>query len=268
MPAHNTHIVLLGSCSRYSTSLQQHLGSEVTQHSQEKLPKRPIASAPHALYVVELSELMAATKEERLELVANGIFHGRNLLLLDQGKLLHSLPQHLPLNVAEVLGALFLYRKINHRNPIIPQLWQQLMADPVILSCQRSCVQTPPVSQPMEKTALSDLLALNLHLIQESQERIKGLLQQLAPLKVVSWEARSLLDTANALLMANSYLAMEAPHISLDEETEYHLLVQQTLCDLGERLSAALFRYNESLAFYWFFTGQKIQLQEPQSLVS
>jgi len=67
--------------------------------------------------------------------------------------------------------------------------------------------------------------------------------------------------------MANSYLAMEAPHISLEEESEYHLLVQQTLCDFGERLSAALFRYNESLAFYWFFTGQKIKLQEPQSLV-
>jgi len=42
---------------------------------------------------------------------------------------------------------------------------------------------------------------------------------------------------------------------------------RQTLLKFAERLSAALFRYNEDLAFHWFFTEQKSYLPSGNTLV-
>lgn len=222
--------------------------------------------AGHALYVVDIRDLLLLSNEQRLTLVGNGILNENNLLLLEDDKLLFTPHKMANASFGPALQILFKPKLPHIRNPLLPQLWQQLMSEPVVLSCQRLCKHMPAQSEQLGIVHIFQELHTYMHLIQDTQERLKHLLQQLAQHKIVSWEARQLLDSANALLMVQSLTALQNFSSLLEEEQEYGQLIQQALIKFAEQLSAALFRYNEGLAFHWFFTEQKIYMaQEPKS---
>jgi hypothetical protein len=251
-------IALIGTSSSWASKLSMYFDAEVQL---EVCDMRMALSPQHTCYFVEIKDLMALSSDARLSLVAEGVINTNNLVILEEDKLLFA-PKSLVLpGFDSALSAVFKPKLPKIRNPLIPQLWAQLMSEPEVLACQRLCKQLHPESHKAGIGVLLEELRMHMHLIQDTQELLKELLQQLSKHKVVSWEARQLLDSANALLMVHSLTAVQDfSHRMEQDENEYGQLVQQTFCKFAEQLSAALFRYNESMAFHWFFTEQKIHL--------
>jgi hypothetical protein len=254
----NHSIALVGSSNRWTPQLRSAFGEDLLLVGYETAGE--LASG-HTLYIIDLRDLLLLSNDQRLSLVGEGILTAHNLVVLEEDKLLFTPSKTAGAPFNTLLEALFKPKLPQIRNPLVPQLWQQLMAEPVVLACQRLCKHMPAQSEQLGIVHLFQELRTHMHLIQDTQERLKHLLQQLAQQKIVSWEARQLLDSANALLMVQSLTALQDFSALLEEEQEYGQLVQQTLAKFAEQLSAALFRYNELMAFHWFFTEQKIHLQ-------
>lgn len=260
----NQSIALLGSSVRWAPALRSAFGEGMQL---VEITTLTTAMPRHALYVVQIGELMALCDDERLALVGDGVLNASNLLILEEDKLLF-VPKKSALEGFEAaLEAVFKPKLPQVRNPLLPQLWEQLMSEPVVLACQRLCKHMPADAEALGIDHVFQELRTHLHLIQETQECLKHLIKQLGRSKIVSWEARQLLDSANALLMVQSLTATQHFSAPQEEEQEYGQLVQQTLLKFAEQLSAALFRYNEDLAFHWFFTEQKIYLPSGSTLV-
>lgn len=253
----NHSIALVGNSNRWALQLQSASSEDlllVDYATAEEL------EAGHALYIIDISDLLLLSNDQRLALVGEGILNANNLVVLEEDKLLFTPSNTAGAPFSTPLEAIFKPKLPQIRNPLVPQVWQQLMAEPVVLACQRLCKHMPAQSEQFGIVHLFQELRTHMHLIQDTQERLKHLLQQLAQQKIVSWEARQLLDSANALLMVQSLTALQDFSALLEEEQEYGQLVQQTLAKFAEQLSAALFRYNEHMAFHWFFTEQKIYM--------
>lgn len=253
----NHSIALMGSCQRWAGELRSVFGSDL----QLELYAITASLRPGPrVYLADIRDLMALSSAQRLAMVGEGMLHPGNLVILDEDKLLYAPQLDISAGLASVLTAIFKPKLPPLRNPAIPNLWLQLMSDPEVLACQRFCKHIKLETETGAGMAyLMHELKINMHLIQETQERLKALLKQFSKHKVVSWEARQLLDSANALLMVHSLTAVQTFEQRLEEEEqEYGLLVQQTFSRFAEQLSAALFRYNETMAFHWFFTEQKI----------
>ncbi|MDP2187656.1 MAG: hypothetical protein Q8J69_03135 [Sphingobacteriaceae bacterium] len=258
MEAVLTHsIALIGNSKRWATELQSVFGEQLQLIAYE--PGDVMVSG-HALYLIDIADLVGLGSERKLQLVSTGVLNASNLVILEEDRLLYA-PNAAPaVAMNGLLQAIFKPKLPQIRNPLIPELWQQLMSEPVILACQRLCKRLPAETKREGFEHLFKTLKVNLHLIQETQEHLKNLLQQFSRHKVVSWEARQLLDSANALLMVQSLTALQQFSMQGAEQQEYGQLVLQTMTKFAEQLSAALFRYNEGLAFHWFFTEQKIRL--------
>ncbi len=237
--------------------MQAAFGAEVSVTSYA--PQEPW-QAGHSWYLVDIRDLMLLNSESRLALVATGVISAYNLVVIEEDKLLF-VPKSPSIELFDTaLQAIFKPKLPHIRNPKVLQLWAQLMAEPEVMACQRLCKRLHTAESQGIKSLLLEL-GRHMHLIQDTQERLKQLLQQLSHQKVVSWEARQLLDSANALLMVHSLTASQDFGNRMEaEEQEYGQLVQQTFGKFAEQLSAALFRYNEVMAFHWFFTEQKIHL--------
>jgi hypothetical protein len=253
-----THsIALMGSSQRWAPELQSAFGTGLQL-------KVYALSAPlrhgHALYLTDIRDLMDLSNAQRLALVADGVLHAGNVVILEEDKLLYAPQVEFSTGMAAVLKAIFKPKLPTTRNPAVPQLWLQLMSETEVLACQCLCKHIKLETEASgDLTNLIEALKINLHLIQATQERLKHLLQELSKHKVVSSDARQLLDSANALLMVHSLTAIYDFDSHMEaEDSEYGQLVHQTFCKFAEQLSTALFRYNETMAFHWFFTEQKI----------
>lgn len=253
----NHSIALAGSSTRWAPQLRSVFGDNLLLSSYILVDE---LVAGHALYVIDIRDLLLFSNDQRLTLVGDGVLNANNLLVLEDDKLLFMPNRAVNTSFIPALQALFKAKLPQIRNPLLPQLWQQLMSEPVVLACQRLCKHMPAQSKQLGVVYIFQELRTHMHLIQDTQERLKHLLQQLAQHKIVSWEAQQLLDSANALLMVQSLTALQNFSSLLEEEQEYGQLIEQTLVKFAEQLSAALFRYNEGLAFHWFFTEQKIYI--------
>lgn len=253
----NHSIALVGSSNRWAPQLRSAFGEDLWLVAHATAAE---LAAGHALYIIDICDLLLLNNDQRLAMVGEGILNTNNLLILEEDKLLFTPTKTTEAGFSTALQALFKPKLPQIRNPLVLQVWQQLMSEPVVLACQRLCKHMPAQSEQFGIVHLFQELRTHMHLIQDTQERLKHLLQQLAQQKIVSWEARQLLDSANALLMVQSLTALQDFSALLEEEQEYGQLVQQTLAKFAEQLSAALFRYNDVMAFHWFFTEQKIHL--------
>jgi len=255
-----THsIALMGSSQRWAAELRSAFGTALQLKVYELSAH---LCHGHALYLTDIRDLMDLSSTQRMALIADGVLHAGNVVILEEDKLLYAPQAELSTGVAAMLKAIFKPKLPPLRNPAVPQLWLQLMSDPEVLACQRLCKHIKLETEAGAGLVhLIKALKINMHLIQGTQGRLKHLSQQLSQHKVVSWEARQLLDSANALLMVHSLTAMHDFDGQMEAvDSEYGQLVRQTFCKFAEQLSTALFRYNETMAFHWFFTEQKIHL--------
>jgi hypothetical protein len=160
-------------------------------------------------------------------------------------------------DVSAALQGIFNKRTASNRHQTVFHRWQQCMTESAVLDCQR-WLKMLPLSEPsLSAQRLHGELRRQQHLLQATQLHLRQLLQFMSERKVVSWEARSLLDTANALLMVCN--VMEPDELNSSAElNEYGQIIHETLLRFQQQLTAALFCYQEQLAFHWFFTEQRI----------